>query len=73
MVGGNPELVEEGKTGLLVRPDDPQQLAEAISRLVEDRGRARMMGEAGREALRKKFSIEKMVAKTRGLYESLVQ
>jgi len=72
-VGGNPELVEDGKTGILVKPNDPQKLAESICLLIEDRGRAKMMGEAGQRLLKNKFSVEKMVRETTGLYECLLQ
>jgi glycosyltransferase involved in cell wall biosynthesis len=72
-VGGNPELVEHGKTGLMAKPDDPNALSERICKLLDDRERAVEMGAAGRRALQGKFSIEKMIAETRELYESLVQ
>jgi L-malate glycosyltransferase len=70
-VGGNYELVDNKKTGLLVKPDDPQQLGEAISSLLESQQIAGKMGASGREALRDKFSIEKMAGEYRALYESL--
>lgn len=48
-VGGNVELVRDGVTGLLVNPDDPSGLAEAIRRILDDRGLAsRLAGEAYR-------------------------
>jgi len=46
-VGGIPELVEDGVTGLLVPPRDPEALAEAITALLQDRERAEAMGRAG--------------------------
>jgi len=70
-VGGNPELVNDGKTGLLVKPDDSQELADSISKIVGKKGLAKRMGDAGRETLWNKFSIEKMVGEYRELYESL--
>jgi starch synthase len=42
--GGLPELVEDGVTGLLVEPDDPSALAEAVTSLLADPARAEAMG-----------------------------
>jgi len=70
-VGGNPELIEDGKTGFLIKPNDRQKLGESISILLEERRIARKMGAAGRESLQNKFSIEKMVGEYRELYRSL--
>jgi glycosyltransferase involved in cell wall biosynthesis len=47
-VGGNPELVRDGETGLLVPPADPDKLAAAIVRLLSDPDLRRRMGVAGR-------------------------
>ncbi|MBI4577680.1 MAG: glycosyltransferase [Planctomycetes bacterium] len=46
-VGGIPEVVEEGRTGLLVPPGDPEAMALALGRVLDDPGLARRMGEAG--------------------------
>ena len=48
-VGGLPEVVEDGETGVLVPPDDPDSLAKAIVALLENPERARAMGRQGRE------------------------
>ena len=47
-----PEVVEDGVTGLLVPPRDPEGLARALEALIADPERARAMGEAGRQAVR---------------------
>jgi len=67
-----PEVVVDGETGLLVRPGDPQALAEALAQLAEDPALARQFGEAGRQRLRTNFSIEKMVGDTELLYRELL-
>jgi starch synthase len=48
-VGGIPEVVSDGETGLLVPPDDPAALAGALNALIGDPGRAAAMGAAGRK------------------------
>ena len=47
-VGGVPEIVEEGRTGILVDLDHPADLAEALVRMTEDRGTRERMGQEGR-------------------------
>ncbi|HET9323356.1 MAG TPA: glycosyltransferase family 4 protein [Gaiellaceae bacterium] len=57
-VGGVPELVVEGKTGLLVDPGDPGGLAEALRRLVQDPALRRRLGEAGRARVEQRFDVD---------------
>jgi len=57
-VGGMPEVVADDESGLLVPEEDPQSLAAAIIRLLEDPSRARRMGEAGRRRVEQLFSLE---------------
>jgi len=71
-VGGIPEVVEHGVTGLLVPPRDPEALAQAIIALLQDRERAEAMGQAGRARVEKYFSVERMVQQTEALYEDLI-
>ncbi|HYU57537.1 MAG TPA: glycosyltransferase family 4 protein [Actinomycetota bacterium] len=54
-VAGISELVRDGETGLLVRPDDPAALADAIDRLARDRPLARRLGRAGRALVAERF------------------
>ncbi|PLX44846.1 MAG: glycosyl transferase, partial [Hyphomicrobiales bacterium] len=63
-VGGVPELVSDGKTGLLTPPGDEKALAAALMRLLEDGDLRRAMGEAGRRRALDEFSIEAMVRRT---------
>jgi len=72
-VGGNPEVVADGMTGLLVPPRNPEALANAISRLLQDPGLARRFGQAGRHRVAEHFSIDQMVSKTERLYLSLLE
>jgi alpha-maltose-1-phosphate synthase len=70
-VGGIPEVVEGGETGLLVPPDDPASLADALNALVRDPGRAAVMGRAGRERALTEFSWDAVAAQTAALYAEL--
>lgn len=72
-VGGILEVVEDGVTGLLVPPRDPEALAEAIITLLQNGERAKAMGRAGQERVEKHFSAERMVQQTEALYEELVR
>jgi glycosyltransferase involved in cell wall biosynthesis len=60
--GGSPEAVEDGVTGLLVRPNDPGALADAIVALLRDPGRRERMGAAARARLAAVFGEDKIVA-----------
>lgn len=63
-----PEIVADGETGLLVPPDDPRALAEAVAGLLADRQRAQAYGRAGRERARREFSVERMAERTLAVY-----
>lgn len=71
-VGGLPEAVEDGVTGLLVEPGDPSALAAAIGALLDDPDRARKMGEAGRARVERDFTLERMTSEYLALYAELV-
>jgi glycosyltransferase involved in cell wall biosynthesis len=71
-VGGNPEAVVDGLTGLLVPPRDPAALADAISCVLADPERASRMGEAGRQRVTERFSVDAMVRATEKLYLDLL-
>lgn len=70
-VGGNPEIIKEGQTGLLVKPADPEAIASAVLRLLNDKESALRMGESGRECVKKYFTIDKMMEKTMDIYKTL--
>jgi L-malate glycosyltransferase len=72
-VGGTPEILEDGVTGLLVPPCDAPALAGAIGRLLEDETLARRLGEAARERAVTQFSMHHMVRQTEGLYRALLR
>lgn len=71
-VSGNPELVIDEHTGILVPPDNPERLATAILRLLADPELRSNMGKAARQRTEQVFKIEQMVSDTEKLYKNLV-
>jgi len=67
-VGGIPDAVAHGETGLLVEPSDPAALAAAIGRLVEDPGLRARLGEAGRERARADYRADAVLDALTALY-----
>ncbi|MBI5885251.1 MAG: glycosyltransferase family 4 protein [Deltaproteobacteria bacterium] len=70
-VGGVPEVVKEGITGSLVPPEDPAALADAIIRLLRDRTRLHLMGQAGRKMVEESYTTERMAERMFALYNEL--
>jgi starch synthase len=71
-VGGIPEVVADGVTGLLVPPGDEAALAEAVNALIREPGRAAALGARGRERAVTEFSWDRIAAQTADLYARLV-
>lgn len=69
-VGGIPEIVQHEKTGLIVPPKDPQALASAILRLLDNRDLANSLSSQGREFILANYSISKLCEKLEALYSS---
>lgn len=67
-VAGNPELVEDGVSGILVLPRDVPMLAAAVSRLLRDAELAARLAAAGQERVRQSFSTEPRIARLEALY-----
>lgn len=70
-VGGNPEVVIDGKTGILVPSGDIFSLVMAITELIKDENKRKNMGEDGFVMVKKEFAVEKMIANHEELYLSL--
>jgi sugar transferase (PEP-CTERM/EpsH1 system associated) len=72
-VGGIPEVIDEGVTGLLVPPSDPVAMADALGRYLCDPELARKHGAAGRERVLRKYNMPAMVAAYKSLYDTLCE
>ena len=70
-VGGIADVVEDGRNGLLVKEATPQGLAAAAARLLNDAALAQRLGEAARETIAARFTVDRMVEETLGVFERL--
>jgi len=67
-VGGNPELIDHGRTGFLVQPEDAKDLAANLVKLLSDPGMMQEFGRQGVDRVRQHFSMGRMVDGYRDLY-----
>ena len=70
-VGGNRKAVQDGVTGLVVPPCQPQALADALLRLLQDRPAAQQMGHRGYDRVVREFSAQRMAAEAMEIYAQL--
>lgn len=70
--GAVPDIVEHERSGLLVPPEDPAALAEAIARLLKDREFAVQLGLGAQARIREHFSLERMTTDIEAVYRELV-
>jgi glycosyltransferase involved in cell wall biosynthesis len=71
-IGGIPDLIENGKNGILIPPNDPDSLADSINILLDDRELMEKMGENGRQKAESKFSAKTYTEKTIRVYEDII-
>ena len=71
--GDVPQVVRDGRTGLLVPPGEAGPLARAVARLLEDAALRRRLGEAGRRLVESSYSQEGMLEATEQLYARVLQ
>lgn len=71
-VGGMPDSVRDGETGVLVNPSDPSDLARGIMELLRDPERARALGNAGRRLMLERFTLDRTVSDLAELYDRLL-
>lgn len=66
--GAQPEIITDNVDGLLVQPDSPRQLAEALQRLIDDRAQCRRMGDAARATVANRFAYPDFFKRILALY-----
>jgi L-malate glycosyltransferase len=71
--GGNPDLISEGDTGLLVAPLDPSAWTRALTRLAGDAELRRRLAKAGRELVRREYTIERTAERTEQVYAEAIE
>ena len=69
--GGIPDAVIDGVTGLLVNPEDPKEIAQAIIRLLKDEALAKRLGENGRRRVEREFNLEITENKLKEIIDSI--
>ena len=70
-VSGHPEAIEHGRTGLLVAPDRPAEMAAGVVTLLDNPARARRMGEDGRALVESRFGVGRQIDEYVALYRAL--
>ena len=68
-VGGIPEIIENGKEGLLVAPANQEEISVAIKKLIDDKALRENLARNLHEKIKKEFSLEKMLRETISLYK----
>jgi glycosyltransferase involved in cell wall biosynthesis len=71
-VGGIPEIIRDGETGLLVPPKDPERLAEALLHLLRNPEKGKEFGERGKAIVTQEFNVETMVHKIAEVYREVL-
>ncbi|MDD5680768.1 MAG: glycosyltransferase [Candidatus Omnitrophica bacterium] len=68
-VGGITDIIRDGENGLLVFPEDPHSIADAVTRLLKDPELGRSLARKARREVEEKYSLQPMVEKTLKVYE----
>ncbi|MDH5662502.1 MAG: glycosyltransferase family 4 protein [Elusimicrobiota bacterium] len=72
-IDGMPEIIKDGENGYLIPPKDSRKLANSIIRLLQDKEKARRMGEAGRGMVNPAFDLEVMVERISDVYKESIE
>ena len=71
-VGGNREIIQHQINGMLIKPEDPDALAQSIMLLLEDSKTASGLAQTGREMVRREFSFDRLTANIDAMYTELL-
>lgn len=71
--GGIPQMIEDGKTGILINPKDADSLKQGLQKVLEDAELCRKMGEHARKKVETEFSIEKNMEKLLKIYRKVLE
>lgn len=72
-IGGTPEQIVDGETGILIPPDDPQAMADAIGKLLKNEELRIRMGQAGRKRFEQEFTFEPYYERLMKVYEEVFE
>lgn len=72
-VDGNNELIQHGETGMVIRPNDPKDLAEKVCDLLKDSRKAKALGQAGKQFVVKEFTWDRVAERCRAAYDGLLE
>jgi len=70
-IGGIPDVIENGRNGLLIPPDDPEALSSALQTLIGDFELRQRLGRAARDTVESGYTVEANIASVTALYRSL--
>jgi glycosyltransferase involved in cell wall biosynthesis len=70
--GGAAEVIEDGVTGLIVPPDNPAQLAQAMLKILEDADMAKEMGRRAKQRVSEIFTAQRMVEAIESVYHEVL-
>ena len=70
--GGNPELVEDGRTGVMVPPANSDAIAAAVASYIENPAKISKHGQCGRQKVEREFTLESMISKYTNVYDAVL-
>jgi glycosyltransferase involved in cell wall biosynthesis len=70
--GGLPEIIEDGVTGLLIPPEDPDAIANAIIRMAKEKEGAKELAKRGKEKVLENYTFQQMINRTNEVYQHVL-
>ena len=72
VIGGIPSVIRNGENGILVKPNDPEELANAINNILSDDRKAKALALEGRKTVEESFSWEAITNQIEEIYERML-